>query len=89
MVVVGSVFAAGCSSQWDKAQCTSTNWYQMGMQHGRVADEVNSAEIAQQCAQFGVRVNQTQIARGYQHGLRYTYCTPRNAVRASPARTER
>ena len=82
LVLAGSVvLVTGCVSRWNKEQCTSTNWYQFGMQRGRIADEVNSAEIAQQCAQFDVRVNQTQIARGYRHGLRYTYCTPRNAVR--------
>lgn len=63
----------------NKEQCHAGNWQGIGMRDGALGRSENFiASLAQECAKYGVSVDQSKWLKGRTEGLK-TYCTVENA----------
>lgn len=73
-----------CSSL-DLNQCQNSDWFSLGLQdgnNGAHASRIN--DYAEDCAEFGIRVNHSDWREGYLKGLQ-NYCQPENGYRVGLA----
>lgn len=75
-----ALLLAGCATHLSKAQCLSTNWYQMGLTAGRNGQRVNVNSAVQDCAKYHIHVNTNAYIRGWNAGVK-RFCTYQRGYR--------
>ncbi|WP_237057116.1 DUF2799 domain-containing protein [Microbulbifer sediminum] len=71
------VLLPGCAVISEE-QCRAGNWYELGVQDGsRGVGQAKVYEMAQECQQYGARVDSDAWLRGHEEGVE-EYCTAEN-----------
>ncbi|WP_237067516.1 DUF2799 domain-containing protein [Microbulbifer guangxiensis] len=77
LVALPVLLSGGCAVI-SEDQCQAGLWYERGLQDGaRGRSQALIYEIAQECQQFGVRVDSEAWLRGHEMGVEQ-FCTPEN-----------
>ncbi|MBC8798109.1 DUF2799 domain-containing protein [Shewanella algae] len=84
LLALSALMLTQCSSL-DLNQCQNSDWFSLGLQdgnNGAHASRIN--DYAEDCAEFGIRVNHSDWREGYLKGLQ-NYCQPENGYRVGLA----
>lgn len=69
----------GCASHLSQEQCANMNWNQAGYLDGSQGNNQRDlSKDAQDCAKYGIRINDQGYEKGYRRGVRQ-YCQPGTA----------
>ncbi|MGI2853080.1 DUF2799 domain-containing protein [Shewanella algae] len=84
LLALSALILTQCSSL-DLNQCQNSDWFALGLQdgnNGAHASRIN--DYAEDCAEFGIRVDHGGWREGYLQGLQ-NYCQPENGYRVGLA----
>lgn len=80
LLVVLTALLAGCAVI-SEDECRAGDWYERGVHDGaRGRNQTLVYQIAQQCQEYGVRVDSEAWLRGHEEGVEQ-FCTPENGYR--------
>lgn len=81
-ILLAAILLAGCATEMNEDDCQSANWYATGLEDGAEGKDLERfAQRTEQCADFGIAIDQTSYLDGRVRGLE-TYCSPLGGLEA-------